>query len=438
MPYTRVIIVGGGFGGLNAAKSLAKANVDVLLFDKTNHHVFQPLLYQVATAALSPGNIAVPIREVVRFQENTSVVMANALTVDKDQQQVLLSDGEVFNYDYLILAPGGSHSYFGHDDWEGNAPGLKTVKDALRIREKILLAFELAERCDSISESAKYLRFVIIGGGPTGVEMSGAIAEICRKTMFKNFRKIKPEQSQIYLIEGMSQILPSYPPHLANIARRDLEKLGVKVFTGSIVTSVTAQGVYIGNKLIESNTVIWAAGNQASPLLKTLDAPLDRQGRVIVEKDLSLAGYPDLFVIGDAALVVDDKGAILPGIAPVAIQQARYVAQIIKKGIPKEKRQAFRYFDKGTMATIGKAKAVAVVGKLQFSGFLAWLAWGLIHILYLISFSNRLLVITQWFFWYLTGKRNVRVISNPINEVKKEQPSPKKKETEKTEAEVKV
>lgn len=414
MAYTKVVVVGGGFGGLNAAQALKRANVDVLLIDKTNHHLFQPLLYQVASAALSPGNIAAPIREILRKQKNASVIMADIVGIDKDKRIVISSDGASFPYDFLILAPGSHHSYFGNDDWEEYAPGLKTLVDAIRIREKVLMAFEKAERCDSYSESLKYLRFVIVGGGPTGVEMAGAVAEIAHKTMFQNFRKIKPEYSEIYLIEGGGQILPAYPKHLGDKALQDLERMGVKVLLNTPVTKITKSGVHMGSKFLETTDIIWAAGNQASPLLKTLEIPLDKNGLAVVEPDLSVPGHPELFIIGDAARVYDTKGKPLPAIAPAAIQQAKYVSKIIQKNIPKEERKPFRYFDKGSMATIGKAKAVAMVGKVELSGFLAWLSWCFIHIVYLISFRNRIIVMIQWFIWYITGSRTVRLITKPI------------------------
>lgn len=412
----KVLIIGGGFGGLNTAKALKKADADILIIDRTNHHVFQPLLYQVASAALSPGNIAAPIREIVRNQANTSVIMANINHVDLNKKFVETSSNEVFKYDYLILAPGSTHSYFGHSEWEEFAPGLKTIADAVRIRERILLAFERAERCDSFAQAANYLRFVIVGGGPTGVEMAGSIAEIAHKTMFKNFRKIKPEQSEIFLIEGENHILNTYPVKLSERAQRDLEKMGVRVLTDKKVTNVTAHGVQLDNEFIETHNVIWAAGNEASPLLKTLGVPLDKQGRVIVEPDMSIKGYPDTFVIGDAAHALGPNGQPFLGIAPVAIQQAKYVAQIIEHKIPQDKRIPFKYFDKGTMATIGKAKAVATFGKLQFSGFFAWLTWGMVHILYLVSFENRVLVMMQWMFWYFSSKRQQRLIARSIHD----------------------
>lgn len=414
MPYSKVVIVGGGFGGLNAAKSLKNCQLDILLIDKTNHHLFQPLLYEVASAALSPGEIAIPIREILRKQENATVMMGDIVQVDKQAHQVVLGNGERVDYDYLVLAVGASHSYFGNDAWEKFAPGLKTIKDALTIREEILVSFEKAERIDSIAEAAKYLNFVIIGGGPTGVEMAGAIAEIAHKTMFKNFRRIKPEKSKIFLIEASPRILQMYPEKLANKAKADLEKLGVRVITGKKVTNITDEGVQVEESFYACKNVIWAAGNQASPLLKTLDVPLDRQGRVIVEPDLTIPGHPEIFVIGDAATSMGKDGKPLPGVAPVAIQQGKYVASMIKKQLPKEKRPPFHYFDKGSLATVGKGKAIAWVGKLQLSGILAWFMWCFVHIAYLIGFRNRLSVMIEWFVFYLTGQRGARLIYSSV------------------------
>lgn len=406
---SKVIIVGGGFGGLNAAQSLKRANVDVLVIDKTNHHLFQPLLYQVASAALSPGDIAVPIREVLAKQANATVILADVVMIDKHKRLVHAKNGEQYPYDYLILAPGTTHSYFGHNHWEGFAPGLKTVADAIRIRERILVAFELAEKSSNPDEIAKFLRFVIVGGGPTGCEMAGAIAEIATKTLFRNFRHINPELSEIYLIEGLPEVLPSFPPHLQLKAKQQLEKLGVRVRLNTRVTDVTTEGIHIGNECLEAFNIIWAAGNQAPSLLKTLDVPLDRAGRVITGPDLSIPQHPEIFVIGDASYNVDKNQKPLPGVAPVAIQQGRYVAKVISQKDPSQ-RQPFCYWDKGSMATIGKNKAVATVGKLQISGILAWLAWSFIHVAYLVTFRNRLVVMLQWIFLYFAGKRNVRLI----------------------------
>lgn len=417
MNRPKVVIIGGGFGGLNAAKSLKKAPVDVLLIDKTNHHLFQPLLYQVATAALSPGNIAAPIRNVLAEQANAAVLLAHIVRIDKKRNVVIAENGEEFAFDFLILAPGASHAYFGHTDWEELAPGLKTLNDALRIRERILLSFERAERCSNPQEATRFLRFVVVGAGPTGVEMAGAIAEIAHKSLVDNFRNIQPEQTQVYLIEGADQVLPSYPKDLAIKAKRDLEKLGVEVILNTQVTSITPNGVYIGDAFIDCSNVIWAAGNQASPLLKTLDVPLDRVGRVKVNPDLTIPDYPNIFVIGDAALFLDKNGQPLPGIAPVAIQQSRYVAKLISKKVQgRVDSPPFTYLDKGMMATIGRAKAVAKIGKLKISGFFAWLTWCLIHIIYLISFANRLIVMLDWFYLYFRNQRRIRLITRPIKD----------------------
>lgn len=410
MAYTRVVIIGGGFGGLSVAKGLKRSKLDILLIDKTNHHLFQPLLYQVASAALSPGEIAVPIREILRKQENVTVIMGEVTSIDKKLKQVVLANGDRINFDYLVVGIGARHSYFGNDQWEALAPGLKTIKDALYIREQILVSFEKAERMDSITEAAKYLNFVIIGGGPTGVEMAGAIAEVAHKTLFKNFRRIKPEKSKIYLIEAAPQILPFYPQKLAASATKELEKLGVQVITGKKVTQITEEGVQVEEKFYPCTNIIWAAGNQASPLLKTLEVPLDRQGRAIVEPDLTIPGHPEIFVIGDAACSIGKDGKPLPGIAPTAIQQGKYVADILKNKTLQRERAAFKYFDKGSMATIGRAKAIAMVGKFYVTGLIAWLMWSFIHILYLIGFRNRLAVFIEWTICYITGQRGSRLI----------------------------
>ncbi len=413
----KVIIIGGGFAGINVAQALKRVPVDILLLDRTNHHVFQPLLYQVATAALSVGDIASPIREILRNQSNVEVLMAEVERINKAEQKVYTADGKNFFYDFLVVAPGARHSYFGHDQWESIAPGLKTIDDAVRIREQILLAFEKAERCDNPQQAQNYLRFAIIGGGPTGVEMAGSIAEFAHRTLFKNFRHINPATSKIYLIEGANQLLPSFPPQLAQKAYDDLKQLGVEVLLNTFVTNVSAEGIYIGSEFLPVPNIIWAAGNQASSLLKTLDTLLDKQGRVIVNSDLTIPHYSNVFVIGDAAHCLDVQGQPLPAIAPVAIQEGRYVAKIIKKKIPAEQRKPFVYFDKGTIATIGRGKAVAVLRKLKFSGFIAWLIWCFIHILYLVSFRHRLLVMVQWIFLYSLGRRQSRVITRPIDDL---------------------
>jgi len=415
MPNTKVVIIGGGFGGLNAAKSLKKAkNVDVLLIDKTNHHLFQPLLYQVATAGLSPGEIATPIREILRDQKNATVIMGDVVKIDKKEKKLTLGNGEQVSYDFLIIAIGARHSYFGNDQWETFAPGLKTIQDALKIREDVLISFEKAERLDNPQEAEKYLNFVIIGGGPTGVEMAGAISEVAYETMFKNFRRIAPERSKIYLVEALPYILPAFPEKLRKRAQKDLEKMGVRVLTEKKVTNVTEDGVQIGDEFIPSANVVWAAGNQVSPLLKTLEVPTDRAGRVIVEPDLSIPEHEEVFVIGDAASAKGKDGKPLPGIAPTAIQQARYVAKLIRKQTPKEKRVPFQYFDKGLLATIGKSKAVGKMGKFMFTGFIAWAAWCFVHIVYLIGFRNRFAVMVEWFYFFWTSQRGIRLIYRSI------------------------
>ena len=414
MRQSKIVIVGGGFGGLNIAKALKRSRKDVLLIDKTNHHLFQPLLYQVASAALSPADIAIPLREILRNHENVTVIMGEVESVHREEKYIVLENGEKVGYDFLVLAVGARHSYFGKDEWERVAPGLKTIRDAVHIRQHVLLSFETAERLDDPAKSAKYLSFVVIGGGPTGVEMAGAIAEIAYKTMFKNFRRINPAKSKIYLIEALPHILPMYSENLSLRARSDLEKDGVIVLTGKKVTEITENGIRVESEFIESHNLIWAAGNQAAPVLKTLGVPLDRQGRAIVEPDLSIPGHPEVFVIGDAACVLGKDNKPLPGIAQPAIQQGCYVAKILRKEIPKAKRKPFRYFDKGSMATIGKFKAVAQIGKVELTGFIAWAAWCFIHILYLIGFKNRLSVMIQWSMMYFTAKRGSRLIYRPI------------------------
>lgn len=411
----KVIIIGGGFGGINAAKALKHADVQIILIDRTNHHLFQPLLYQVATAALSSGTIASPIREILKDQANVTVIMAQVEKIDKERGCVITDQNKEYTYDYLIVAPGTRHSYFGHDKWEAYAPGLKTVVDAVRIREHLLLAFEKAEKCDDPTQAAAYLDFAIIGAGPTGVEMAGSIAEFAHRTLFKNFRRIHPEKSKIYLIEGANQVLPSYPPDLAARAQKDLEKLGVDVMLNTIVTDITPEGIYIKDRFLPVRNIVWAAGNQAPAFLASLHVPLDRQGRVIVKPDLSIPDYPNIFVIGDAAYCLNSQGQPLPGIAPVAIQQGRYVAKLIKNKVAPDARKPFAYFDKGTIATIGRGKAVGMIRKFKFSGFFAWLVWSFVHVFYLVSFRYRVLVMIQWLFLYISNRRQVRIISHPIH-----------------------
>lgn len=424
MANTKVVILGGGFAGLNAAKMLGGSKLDVWVIDKTNHHLFQPLLYQVASAALSPGDIAVPIREILSPYENITVLMGEVTSIDKEARQVVLRNGDRIGYEYLIIGVGARHSYFGNDSWEKLAPGLKTLNDALTIREKILISFEKAERCDSISEAKKYLNFVIIGGGPTGVEMAGAIAEIAYETMLKNFRRIDTKKTKIYLIEGSPYILPVYPEKLSMKAQKYLESFGVQVLTGKRVTNVSAEGVTIENLFIATENILWAAGNQASPILKTLQVPLDKQGRVQVDADLSIPNYPEIFCIGDAGYALDQKGRALPALASVAVQQGRYVGQILRKRLSPKERPPFRYLDKGTMATIGKTKAVGLFGKIQFSGLFAWFTWCFVHIMYLVGFRNRLVVLLQWLFSYSSSQRGARLIYRDTQSIDQIHPHP--------------
>jgi NADH dehydrogenase len=409
----KIIIIGGGFAGLNVARKLKSKNCEVLLLDKKNHHLFQPLLYQVASAALSPADIAFPLREIFKHRKNTTVLMGEVSKIDKTNKTVSINE-ETFSYDYLVIATGAKHSYFGKNEWEKNAPGLKTLTDALNIREKILLSFERAERTENREKAAKYMSFVIIGAGPTGVEMAGAIAEIAHSTLLKNFRKIDPHQTKVYLIEAAPRVLPPYSPSSSERAKKDLESMGVEVLLNTKVIDITEDGVKTETSFIPSKNVIWAAGNQASSLLKELDVPLDRQGRVIVEKDLSIPNHPEIFVIGDAACFIE-KEKPLPAVATAAIQQGAYLGKILNKQTPKEERKPFKYFDKGNLATIGKGKAVAEVRGLRFSGFFAWVIWAFIHVFYLVGFRNRYSVLLQWYFHYFTGMRGARLIHRNID-----------------------
>jgi len=409
-----VVIVGGGFGGLYAARALARAPVRVTLIDRRNHHLFQPLLYQVATAALSPGDIASPIRGILGRQKNISVLLAEATAIDTAGRRVVLADGEI-PYDHLIVATGATHSYFGHDEWAEFAPGLKSIEDALWIRRRILLAFERAEReQDPVAESA-LLTLVIVGGGPTGVELAGAIAEISRHALARDFRTIDPTKARVLLLEASDRILGTFPPKLSARAERDLQAIGVEVRTGARVTAITADAVHLDEETIPSRTVLWAAGVAASPLAASLGVPLDRAGRVIVEPDLSIPGHPEVFVIGDLSVFLHQTGKPLPGVAPVAIQQGRSAAGTIRRSIARQSRRPFRYFDKGSMATIGRAAGICWRGTLQFGGFLGWLAWLFIHIFFLIGFRNRIVVMFEWAWAYVTYQRGARLITGAID-----------------------
>ncbi len=410
-----VVIVGAGFGGLNAAKVLSKCSAfKVILIDKTNHHLFQPLLYQVATAALSPGDIAMPIREIFRDLPNVTTIMGTVKAINKDTKTIVMENDQIIAFDFLIVSAGNRHSYFGKGAWEAFAPGLKTLQDAVNIREKILTSFELAERTTDKVLQEKLIRFVIIGGGPTGIEMAGAIAEIAHQSLKKNFRHLDPSKTKIILIEGGNQLLAGYPLHFSKRAQHDLEKMGVSVMLNSRVTDITDEGVYLGEAFISSSNIIWAAGNEASPLLKTLNMPLDKQGRVLVESTLCLKDSPDIFIIGDAAHLLDKKGHPLPAVAPVAVQQGNYVGKLIAKNKPINQRKPFQYVDRGMMATIGKYKALVLSGPFRCAGFLAWIAWSFIHIYFLIGYRTKLFVFSQWVFYFFHGQRNIRLIFKPL------------------------
>ena len=406
----RVVIVGGGFGGLSAARALAGAPVDVLLVDRRNHHVFQPLLYQVATAGLSPGDISSPIRWILRRQKNLRVWLAEATRVEVNRRVLVLADGDV-EYDYLILAPGAAHAYFGHDDWRLHAPGLKTLEDALEMRRRVLLAFEKAEREQNRAEQRRLLTFVVVGGGPTGVELAGALAEISRHALANDFRAIDPESARVILIEGGPAVLPTYPADLSAFARRALERLGVAVWTGSLVTSVRPGEVHVGHEVIQAGTILWAAGVSASPLGQSLGAPLDRAGRVLVNDDLTIAGHPEVFVAGDLAALKGKDGQWLPGVAQVAMQQAAHAAANVRRAVRGQPHAPFSYYNFGNLATIGRNYAVADLPRLKMTGYPAWLFWLFVHIVKLIGFRNRLSVMLQWASSYMTYQRSVRLIT---------------------------
>jgi NADH dehydrogenase len=406
----QVIIIGAGFGGLEAAKKLACKDVSVTVIDRTNYHLFQPLLYQVATAALSPADIAAPIRAILSKCRNVEVVLAEVESVDVETKKVKTKD-RVFDYDYLIIATGARHSYFGHDEWEKLAPGLKSLEDAVELRRRILLAFEFAERTTDEAERKAAMTFVIVGGGPTGVEMAGAIAEISRYTLAKDFRHINPSEARVILIEGNPRLLAAYPPDLSESARKQLRDLGVDVRTGARVTNITESGVQLDGEFIPCRVKIWAAGNTASFVGKTLIAPVDRAGRVVVNDDLSIPGHPEVQVIGDLANFSHQTGEPLPGVSPVAMQQGRHAAGNILRMIRGEKPRPFHYFDKGSMATIGRNKAVADLKFFHLSGLFAWLAWLFVHIIFLVGFRNRLLVLIQWAWAYLSFDKGARLIT---------------------------
>ena len=407
----QVLILGGGFGGLYAAKALRNAPVRVTVVDRRNHHLFQPMLYQVATAGLNPSDIASPIRSILRRSKNTEVLLAEAAAVDVDARQVRFTDGTTQSYDYLIVATGARHSYFGHDQWEPLAPGLKSLEDALEIRRRVLLAFEHAERETDTVRRHAFLTFVVVGGGPTGVEMAGAVAEIRRYALRRDFRHIDPGEATVLLLEGGPRLLSSYPPSLSDEAKHELRRLGVEVRTETLVTDIQPGSVGAAGWVIPTQTVIWAAGNTASPLLKTLGAPLDRAGRAIVEPDCTIPSHPEVFVLGDAAAFNHQEGGTLPGLSPVAIQMGEYAARAIRGDLAGRPRRPFRYWDKGQLAVIGRGQAVADIRRLHFGGFVAWLAWIFVHIFFLIGFRNRVMVLLEWAWSYLTYSRGARLIT---------------------------
>ena len=401
-----IVIIGAGFGGLYAAKHLEKANARITLVDRRNFHLFQPLLYQVATAALNPSDIAAPIRSILSHHRNLTVLLGDVISIDTTRKIVKLTDAELA-YDYLVVATGATHSYFNHPEWEQFAPGLKTIEDALEIRRRVLLAFEAAERETDPDAQKAWLTFVIVGAGPTGVELAGALSEIARQTMVRDFRRISSSSARVILVEGKERVLPVYPPDLSAKAEDQLRELGVEVMTNATVTDINDQRIQIGETKLPTHTVLWAAGVQASPLARTLNVELDRAGRVRVNDNLSVPGHPDVFVIGDLAAMKEP----IPGVAPAAIQQGTFVAKNLMRLLAGEKPVPFRYRDKGSLATIGRAAAVADFGKVHMKGFIAWFAWLAIHIFFLIGFRNRLLVLLQWAWAYVTFQRGARLIT---------------------------
>ncbi len=409
-----VVIIGGGFAGLAAAQELCGKPVDVTLIDRTNHHLFQPLLYQVAMAGLAPSDITVPIRWILRNERNANVIMGEVVKIDPARREVTV-DGLAapVGYDVLIVTAGSRHAYFGHDEWEPNAPGLKSLEDALEMRRRFLTAFERAEQQTDTDERQRLMTFVIVGGGPTGVELAGMMIEIVRKAMPRDFRRIDTRRTRVVLVEAGPRLLPAFPELSAARARRDLERLGVEVRTGAAVTDIGADGVRIGAELIATRNVFWAAGNQASPLGAMLGGQTDRVGRVLVRDDLSVPGHPEIFVAGDLAVVHNADGSLVPGVAPAAMQEGRRAAANALRIVNAETTSPFRYYNKGDMATIGRNRAIAVFGRrLEVSGFPAWLLWLFIHIMYLAGFRNRLSVLVQWGYAYFTYQRGVRLITS--------------------------
>ena len=405
-----VVVIGGGFGGLKFLQRARSSKIQFTLIDKQNHHLFQPLLYQVATAVLSPANIAFPIRRMFKNYKNVKVILDEATDINRNEKTVTLSNGENIKYDQLIVSTGSKHSYFGNEDWSKYSNGLKGINDALQIRERLLRAFEKAENEKNIEKRAKYLNFVVVGGGPTGVEMAGSIAEIAFNNMKEEFRNFKSSDANVYLIEATEKILPMYSDRLSEKAKKYLEDFGVEVRTNEKVVKIENDLVKTDKEEIHTDNVVWAAGNEASPIIKKLNTKTDNEGRAIVDPDCSLKDDGNVFVIGDAANYKDKKNNTLPGIAPVAIQQGKYLAKIIKSKTIKKDRKPFRYNDKGMMATVGRYKAIGKIGNIEVSGFLAWLFWSAIHILYLIGYRSKILVVIEWIFSYLFNKKGTRLI----------------------------
>ncbi|WP_337176451.1 NAD(P)/FAD-dependent oxidoreductase [Paludisphaera sp.] len=409
-PDVRVVVIGAGFGGLAAIRGLRKAPARISVIDRKNHHLFQPLLYQVATAGLNPSDIARPIRRIVRGRKWAEVLLADVTGIDTERRVVTLADGEV-PYDYLIVAAGATHSYFGNPEWEEFAPGLKSIEDALEIRRRMLLAFEIAERETDEATRREWLTFAVVGGGPTGVELAGTLRDVARMTLAKDFTHIDPSTARVVLIEGGPRVLGGFEPEASESARKQLERLGVEVRTGERVTRIDADGVMVGDERIAARTVLWAAGVAASPLGRTLGAPTDRAGRVMVHPDLTVPGHPEIHVVGDLAHLEQD-GAPIPGVAPAATQMGAHAARNIVRAMEGEPPLPFRYVDKGSMAAIGRGAAVAQLGRLKLSGVLAWLAWLFVHILFLIGFRNRMLVMFQWAWSYFSYDRGARLITS--------------------------
>ena len=414
----RVVIVGGGFGGLWAAKEFANEPVEVILIDRKNHHVFQPLLYQVATAVLSPGEIATPIRRILHYANNIEVILGEVVDFDVAGNSLTLDDGSPVQFDYLIVAAGARHAYFGHDEWEVSAPGLKTIEDAVEIRRRVLLAFELAERKAALTGVSETLNFVVVGGGPTGVELAGAIAGIARQALAKDFKTIDTREARVLLFEGSDRVLGTFSPDLSESAKDQLEELGVEVRLNSFVIDIKPGKVRVGEEWIECDVVLWATGVAASPLGRKLGVETDKAGRVFVEPDLTVPGFKNVFVIGDMASIKQEDGTPVPGVSPAAMQMGTATAKNVLSDLKGHNRKNFEYVDKGSMATIGRSKAIAHVFGLKLTGFIAWMFWLFLHVFFLIGFRNRIVVMLEWFWAYLTRERSARLITGDAAELR--------------------